>query len=70
MKCKVVQEKRELWRLSVGDRFYIPTDKNKKCITVLDTPKWSPSGSALINCSDGKQRRKSTNVIKVSHVEI
>lgn len=70
MKSKVVQENKQLWELSIGDRFYIPTDKDKKCITVLSPAKWSSSGSSLINCSDGKQRRKWTSVIKVSHIEI
>lgn len=39
----------KLRELEIGDRFYIPPNKNKR-FKVLGKSKWSPSGSALTEC--------------------
>ena len=57
------REKINLERLEIGDRFYLPSDPKKKVITVKSKPKWSSAGRALIDCSDGKRRTKTTQVI-------
>ncbi len=57
--------KTELVLLDIGDKFYLPNDAKKRVITVLSKPKWSNAGTSLIDCSDGKRRKKTIQVIKI-----
>lgn len=57
--------KTELVLLEIGDKFYLPNDRKKKVHWVTSKPKWSNAGTSLIDCSDGKRRKKTTQVIKL-----